>query len=197
MMYVKISHMKKVVSIIIASICMVFTLSCSKNANTEYTVASLPDSIANAPYIDDAASWLDSTMTGQHILINARVSSVSACRKYCILTGSSKKVTIRLDANGKINGFNKELTGCEVVVSGKLQEKRFGEAELRSHKSDLLKMIETYMYTAKSDTTGVERYSNLFSELREINEMIKWIESNNYSQYSTLSIDCEDYVVLN
>lgn len=187
----------KVISIIISSICMVCTLSCSKNKYTEYSAGPIPDSIANAPYIDDAASWLDSTMIGQHILINARVLSVSACHKYCVLTGSSKNVTIRLDASGKINGFNKELTGCEVVVSGKLQEKRFSETELRSQKSGLLKMIETYMYTAKSDTTGVERYNKLFSELREINEMIRWIESNNYSQYSTLSIDCEDYVVLN
>lgn len=189
--------MEKVLTIIFSCICMLFISSCSNNSNSSYTICTIPDSIANAPYIDDAATWLDTTMIGQHILINARVSSVSSNRKYCTLTGSSKRLTIRLDASGKINGFNKELTGCEIVVSGTLQEKRFSESELKSHKSDILKMIDTYIYTAKSDTTGIERYSILFSELGEINEMIKWIESNNYSQYSTLSIDCEDYVVLN
>lgn len=189
--------MEKVLLIIIAIICAMNISSCSKNDNNEYTIGAIPDSIINAPYIDDAASWLDSSMIGQRILISARVSYVSASKKYCILTGSSKRISIRLEAGKNLTGFNRELTGCEIVSSGKLQEKRFEETDLKAQRSDILKMIEAYGYTSKTDTTGIENYNRLFVELRDIDEMIKWIESNNYSHYSTLSLDCEDYVILN
>ncbi|MCQ2236414.1 MAG: hypothetical protein MJZ18_05365 [Bacteroidales bacterium] len=156
-----------------------------------YTYVEFPDSIINAPYVNTFIKDLDSGLIGKRILLRGRITNVRQGNRHCIMSNSDK--SIRLDAKGDIMGFNKELIGNEMTVYGTLCEKRF-------YKDDLLRMRRSYMElleAASADTSITTECERIASDLTDVNMMYQWTIDNNLPYYSIMSIDAEEYTILN
>ncbi|MDO4461381.1 MAG: hypothetical protein Q4C30_02605 [Bacteroidia bacterium] len=180
--------------ILIASIVTIITLiaACTgKTTPNKYKVVVLPDSIVKAPYINDIVKELDSGLIGSRISAKDRVTNVKQSGKHCML--SNGESAIRLDAVGNIMGFNKELIGNEMVAYGMLCERRFYIEELLRMRQNYIECIERL----QSDTTSNNECEKIVSDLQDVNTMYKWTIDNNKPYYSILSIETEEYTILN
>jgi hypothetical protein len=67
----------------------------------------------------------------------------------CFIADSTGKLTIRVEAGGNIQSFNKELVNSEIVVTGVLQEQRLSQEYIDNweKKSQKKRLKETKMPT--------------------------------------------------
>jgi hypothetical protein len=95
----------------------------------------------------------------------------------------SKEVSIRVEAKGKIGGFNRELIGAAIDVEGILRERRYSTDDINS----LQKAIDEKR--VKND--GSEEMCN--AETANVNRMRKWMKDHGKDYYATYYIDGQDY----
>lgn len=104
--------------------------------------------------------------------------------KRCFITGDSQQFSIRVEAKGDIGGFNRELTGTQLVIEGVLRERRLTQTEIADMEMDVnerMKQVE--------DGTA----ETCEAEMANINEMREWMESQGKDYYAIYYIDGLDY----
>ena len=157
------------------SISLVCCTNSGQKQSTEAVVAYSADTLYSV-----AESFID-----QPIAVKGFVTHVcSHAGKRCFITGVNQDYSIRVEATGEINAFDKELIGTEVLIDGILRERRLTQAEIAEMEMDVNERMEL-------EENGTAESCE--AELANINEMKEWMQAQGKDYYSIYYIDGLDY----
>jgi len=105
--------------------------------------------------------------------------------KRCFIVGESHKASLRVEAKGDIGGFNRELVGSKLSITGVLKEYRLTQ--------DYINKMEKEVQVKKEDDESAESCD---TELNSISSMRKWMKDNNKDYYVIYYIDGMKYDTL-
>ncbi len=136
---------------------------------------------------------LDSLLTVADKLVNKDVTVrgfvTHTCKhsgKRCFIVGESQKASLRVEAKGDIGGFNRELVGSELAISGVLKERKLTREYIDQYEKDVNEK------KIKEDGSA----ETCQAELNNIQEMRDWMKSNNKDYYSIYYMDGQSYDVV-
>jgi len=124
---------------------------------------------------------------GKEIYFQGTVNHVCAhSGRRVILTDSTGSISLRVEAKGKINGFNRELVGSTIAIKGTIQEKQL-----------TAEFIDQWEQKTKAKAKDIEEGGNHCSaELANIASMRDWMKKRNKNYYSIYFVNGTDYEVL-
>jgi len=105
--------------------------------------------------------------------------------KRCFIVGESQKASFRVEAKGEIGGFNRELAGSKLAITGELKERRVSQELIAQAEQDVKLKKE-----AGEDSEACE------SELSNISDMRKWMKEHNKDYYVIYYMDGLSFEVL-
>ena len=103
----------------------------------------------------------------------------------CLIIGESQKATMRVEATGEIRGFDSDLVGSKLAITGVLQERRLGE--------EFISEMEKSVHQRMAEDGSAETCA---AELSNINDMRQWMKDNNKDYYVIYYMDGLSFVVL-
>lgn len=106
--------------------------------------------------------------------------------KRCFITSEDQKATIRVEAGGEIGGFNRELTGSELEITGVVKERRLSKEYIDQYEKDVNEK------KAKEDGSA----ETCQAELNNIEEMRNWMKANNKDYYSIYFMNGINYDIV-
>jgi hypothetical protein len=164
--------------------------SCSGNKKTELVAENAGTTVAateQLPVFD-----LDSLLKAadRELDKNVKVTGyvTHTCKhsgKRCFIVGESQTVSMRVEAKGDIGGFNRELVGSKIEVSGILKERRLTEEYIAEMEKDV--------ELKKKEDGAAESCA---AELSNIAGMRKWMKDNGKDYYSIYYMDGLNFSVL-
>jgi len=107
--------------------------------------------------------------------------------KRCFLADADGDETIRVEAGGKINGFNRELIGSTITVTGVLKERRLTKEYIDQWEESLKEKA------VEEDGTA----ENCTAENNNISKMRKWMKEHGKDYYSIFFMEGIDYDIVN
>ncbi len=123
---------------------------------------------------------------GQEVTFQGVVNHVCAhSGKRCILKNAEGNLTLRVEATGDMEGFNKEIAGNDLLVTGILREKRLATSEIDEMETNV-----------KDKHKGEEGGKHCSSELSNIKDMRDWMKANNKDYYAIYYVDGTSYEVV-
>lgn len=105
--------------------------------------------------------------------------------KRCFIVGESQKTSFRVEAKGDIGGFNRELVGSELAITGILKERRLTKEYIDQMEEQLNQKVE-------EDGSA----ESCQAELNNISEMRNWMAENGKEFYSIYYMDGLNYEVI-
>ncbi len=152
-----------------------FTKSDSKKQKAEQVVESITLNI-------EQVMKIAVDKVGQEVTFKGVVNHVCAhSGKRCILKNAEGNLSIRVEATGDMEGFNKEIAGNDLLVTGIIREKRLLTSE-----------IDEMEVEAKGEEGG----KHCSSEMANIKDMRDWMKANNRDYYSIYYIDGTSYEIV-
>ncbi|WP_080905472.1 hypothetical protein [Parabacteroides sp. Marseille-P3160] len=181
--------MKKI--FILAAFALCLAACGNKNAgNSDSTV----DSTEVAVVADNVPVYsLDSLLAVADQLVNKTVtvkgSVTHTCKhsgKRCFIVGDHENVTMRVEAKGNIGGFNRELVGSELAITGVVKERRLTKEYIDNYEKEVNE--KKVQEDGSAETCQ--------AELANINEMRDWMKKNHKDYYALYYMDGEEYNVI-
>ncbi len=105
--------------------------------------------------------------------------------KRCFIVGESENASMRIEAKGDIGGFNRELVGSKIRVTGPIKERRLS--------LEYIEQMEKDVNVKKAEDGSAESCQ---AELNNINEMRQWMKDNKKDYYSIFYMDGQEYEVV-
>jgi len=172
--------MKNLFLLAVLSIAMISCIGNKKKSNvsteaSEYSVFELDNLLAVA----------DQELENTLIVVGYVTHTCKHSGKRCFIIGESQKATIRIEAKGEIAGFNRELVGSKLSVTGVLKERRLSEEFISDMEKDVNKRIEE---DGSAETCA--------AELSNISDMRQWMKDNNKDYYVIYYMDGLSFDVL-
>ncbi|HIW97043.1 MAG TPA: hypothetical protein H9866_00940 [Candidatus Tidjanibacter gallistercoris] len=106
--------------------------------------------------------------------------------KRCFIVGDDQKTSLRVEAKGSIGGFNRELIGSQLDITGILRENRLSR--------EYLDRMEKDLNEKKIEEDGSAETCE--AELANIDGMKAWMKEHGRDYYSVYYLDGEDYEVV-
>ena len=179
--------MKQIIFAVALALCIV---SCNSNKKTEST-EDANNTELNAGIL---ALELDSLLTDADQLLDQTVKVrgyvTHTCKhsgKRCFIVGDSQKASMRVEAKGEIGGFNKELVGSKLEITGTVKERRLSQEYIAQMEKEVNEK------SLKEDGSA----ETCQAELNNISEMKAWMKEQNKDYYSIYYMDGQSYEVLN
>lgn len=156
---------------------LLFVTSCGNKKATSSTaqVYKLNDLLAQADEL------IDQTVTVRGFVTHTCQHS----GKRCFIVGEDQKTSLRIEAKGNIERFDRELIGSELIVTGAVKEQRLTKEYIDQHEKDVNEK------KAKEDGSA----ETCEAELSNIQDMRTWMKENGKDYYSIYYIDGQDYDV--
>ncbi|MCD8172387.1 MAG: hypothetical protein LUD76_02840 [Alistipes sp.] len=158
----------------------------SNNSATDGPATELASAAGTVYTIDDLMP-VAGDIVGQDITVRGYVTHT--CKhsgKRCFIVGEDQNLSFRVEAKGNIGGFNRELVGSELAITGKLQERRLSEEYLDQLEKDLSEK-------ALAEDGSAETCQ---AEIANIEGMKQWMQENGKDYYAIYYMDGEDYEIL-
>ncbi|MBK3515775.1 hypothetical protein [Carboxylicivirga marina] len=172
--------MKKIVSIVLLAISIIACNSSSKKNTSESDVKSI-QTVSVDNLLAKADGLVEKTIKVKgHVTHTCKHSG-----KRCFLVGDNEQFTIRIEAGGKITGFNRDLVGNTIEVEGILKERQLS-------KEYIDQMEHEVNEKAKEDGTA----ETCATEMSNIKDMRAWMKSNNKDHYSIYFVEGLNYEVV-
>ena len=130
----------------------------------------------------NAENLLDKTVTVRGSVTHTCVHS----GKRCFIVGEDPNVSMRVEAGGEIGGFNRELVGSELAITGVLRELRRTKEFIDQHEKEVNEKAATEDGSAETCA----------AELSNIQGMRDWMEANGKDFYAIYFMDGESYEVI-
>ena len=105
--------------------------------------------------------------------------------KRCFIIGESQKATMRVEAMGEIGGFDRDLVGSKLAITGELKERRLSE--------EFIAEMEKNVHQRMEEDGSAETCA---AELSNINDMRKWMEEHGKDYYAIYYMDGLSFDVL-
>ncbi|MFI3262004.1 MAG: hypothetical protein R3Y26_03740 [Rikenellaceae bacterium] len=167
-----------------------FMVGCAGNANSskenntasEQTKATETKCYKLADLLLVAETMVDTEVTVQGTITHTCKHS----GRRCFMVTDDQKTSFRIEAKGEIGGFNRELIGSELAVTGTLRENRLTHEYLNAWEEKV------------KESQGAEDGSaeSCGAETNNINEMRKWMKENNKEYYSLYFMDGTSFTVV-
>lgn len=106
--------------------------------------------------------------------------------KRCFIVGDDPNASFRVEAGGEIGGFNRELTGSELAITGIVRERRLTKEYIDQYEEEVNE--KKHKEDGSAETCQ--------AELNNINEMREWMKAHNKDYYSIYYMDGERYDVI-
>ena len=141
-----------------------------KNANKKTQQESTPEISAADKALDvNALMQVAEQQVNDTIVLKGIVKhTCSHSGRRCFMADTTGKLTIRVEAGGNIQAFNKELVNSEIVVTGVLQEEAKGDKDA----------------------------DHCNSEKNSIQQMREWMKNHNKDFYSIYYVNGIDYEIV-
>ncbi|NDV68501.1 hypothetical protein [Dysgonomonas sp. 25] len=167
---------------------LLLAASCNSNKTEQTDQAEDASAVAGAPvYKLDSLLVIADQMVDKTVTVRGFVTHT--CKhsgKRCFIVGDDQKTSVRVEAKGEIGGFNRELIGSELAITGVLKERRMTK--------EYIDQYEEQVKEKKAQEDGSAETCE--AELSNINGMRDWMKANNKDYYSTYYIDGESYDVI-
>lgn len=167
---------------------LLLAASCNSNKTEQTDQAEDASAVAGAPvYKLDSLLVIADQMVDKTVTVRGFVTHT--CKhsgKRCFIVGDDQKTSVRVEAKGEIGGFNRELVGSELAITGVLKERRMTK--------EYIDQYEEQVKEKKAQEDGSAETCE--AELSNINGMRDWMKANNKDYYSTYYIDGESYDVI-
>lgn len=135
--------------------------------------------------IDELMTKADK-LVGKEVHFKGLVNHVCAhSGKRCILKNSEGNLSIRVEAADNLEGFDKEIAGNDIKVTGIVREKRMDQAFIDEWESEI-----------KSKHEKEEGGKHCSSEMANIQEMRDWMKENKKDYYAIYYVDGTSYEVV-
>jgi hypothetical protein len=153
-----------------------------KSAETETAVTKSTEAVFPIDeLLADAEKYVD-----QPVKVKGYVThTCKHAGKRCFLTDESQEVSVRVEAKGKIGGFNRELIGSEIEVEGVLHERRVSPQEIDKMEEDIAAKRISEDGSAEScdaETANVEKMRNWMKEKGRDYYAIYYIDGENFRE---------------
>jgi hypothetical protein len=178
--------MKQLVAVF-AVLSLVAAVSCNSKVQKKSAASAAKSTVVQTVY--DVDSLLSIAESNVNKPVNIRGFVTHTCKhagKRCFLTGEHKLYSVRVEAKGEIGGFNRELVGSQLLVSGTLKERRLSQAEISNLEADVKERLGK---DAGSEETCA-------AELASISQMQNWMKEHGKDYYATYYVDGLNYEVL-
>lgn len=164
--------------------------SCGNNKQENQADANDAVAKTNEPVVYGLDSLLAVADQLVDKTVTVRGSVTHTCKhsgKRCFIVGEKENVSMRVEAKGDIGGFNRELVGSELDITGVVKERRLTKEYIDQAEK------ETLNKQTKEDGSA----ETCQAELSNIKEMRDWMKANNKDYYSIYYMDGEQYAVVN
>jgi ABC-type Zn uptake system ZnuABC Zn-binding protein ZnuA len=160
--------------------------ACNGSPKSKTAAATGTETLASALPVFTIDSLLSQAeqLVGQPVRVTGHVTHT--CKhsgRRCFIVNNSREVSIRVEAKGKIGGFNRELIGTAIDVEGILRERRYSPDDI----DNLQKAIDEKR--VKND--GSEELCN--AETANVRRMRAWMTAHGKNYYATYYLDGQDY----
>jgi hypothetical protein len=105
--------------------------------------------------------------------------------KRCFIVGESQQASMRVEAKGEIGGFNRELVGSKLEITGILKERRLTK--------EYIAQMEKNVEIKKQEDASAESCA---AELSNISDMRQWMKDHNKEHFSIFYMDGLEYATL-
>jgi hypothetical protein len=171
----------------------VLLISCISACNSKKSENGTAGSDVKSEVSNATVYQLDSFLNIADSLVDKKVTVVGTVRhtckfsgKRCFIVGDTTKVTFRVEAGGEIGGFNRELTGSKLAVTGFVREKRMTKEYIDQYEKEVGEM--------QKSGDGSEAMCS--AELNSIKGMRNWMSAHNKDFYAIYYMEGEDYEVV-
>lgn len=174
---------------IILAAAALLAVSCGgkrQSAAAEATQTRATESTARVYKLDELLTEAE-TLTGTKVTVRGHVTHT--CKhsgKRCFIVGDDQSTSFRVEAKGNIGGFNRELVGSELAITGVLKERRLNQ--------EYLDQMEKDINERKSSEDGSAETCE--AELANVAGMKAWMEKNGKDYYALYYMDGEEYEVV-
>jgi hypothetical protein len=160
--------------VILVFILVVFLACNSKNQNATYDVLTVNQ------LMDIAIKSID-----HEVMVSGMVNHVcSHSGRRCFIVDSTGDFTIRVEAAGSIEKFDKELIGSTIKVRGILKETRLLASEI-----DEMEQEHISEHPEEAEAPG----EHCSAEMTNINKMREWMKINGKDYYSIFYLEGINY----
>ncbi|MCU4166392.1 hypothetical protein [Carboxylicivirga caseinilyticus] len=164
---------------ILTLICIVSLSAC--NSTSQKNSSEKADDII---LVDNLLDKADQLVEKQIKLKGHVTHTCKHSGKRAFLVGNDESFTVRIEAGGEINGFDQNLIGNTLVVSGTLKERRLTKEYIDQWENEL---------KDKAEDGSAESCS---TELSNINDMRDWMKKHNKDHYSIYFVEGTNYEVV-
>jgi hypothetical protein len=164
-------------------------VACTGNKKTETPAVDAPDSATvEAPaYELDKLLEVADTEIDKTVKVTGYVTHT--CKhsgKRCFIVGESQQASMRVEAKGEIGGFNRELVGSRLEITGVLKERRLSK--------EYIEQMEKDVEVKKKEDGAAESCA---AELSNISEMRRWMKDHGKDYYVIYYMNGLNYTTLN
>lgn len=172
-------------AIFLGSLCV----SCGTKSNSKEAKSDEQKEVVSSETIYTPESLLEKaeTLNGDTVTIVANITHT--CKfsgRRCFVIGKDPNTTLRIEAKGKIGGFNRELIGSEVKVKGIVRENRLTKEYLNKWEEELKE--SGHKEDGSAETCA--------AETNNINSMRAWMKKHNKDYYAIYYMDGLAYEVV-
>ncbi|MCC8154196.1 MAG: hypothetical protein LIP01_08280 [Tannerellaceae bacterium] len=162
-------------------------ISCSNGSSTKQSESDTETvAVQTIVYELDELLKVADQLLDQNVAVKGYVThTCKHAGKRCFIVGESQKTSFRVEAKGEIGGFNRELVGSELAITGILKERRLT-------KEYIDQMEEQVNKKAEEDGSA----ESCQAELNNISEMRSWMAENGKEFYSIYYMDGLNYEVI-
>ncbi|MFI3327859.1 MAG: hypothetical protein SNH79_01000 [Rikenellaceae bacterium] len=182
--------MKKLIYTLVAALAIV---SCAGNGSSSKSSASSDSVAATRAAQSEKIYTIDGLLEDAEKLTDKEVTVkgtiTHTCKhsgRRCFIVGADQKTSFRVEAKGNIGGFNRELTGSQIAVTGLLRENRLTAEYLNAWEDKVKEKA------GKEDGSA----ESCDAETRNITAMRDWMKKNKKDYYSVFFLDGTSFEVL-
>lgn len=182
----KMKKMKKPLLVLVVSLLMVACGGQAKKVKLK-TKSGVETKATTQVYTIESLLLEASTLADKEVTVRGTITHT--CKfsgKRCFLMGADQKTTLRVEAKGDIGGFNRELIGSELAITGILRESRLTKEYIDRWEEEV------------KESQGKEDGSveSCDAETDNIQSMKEWMKKNNQDYFSTYFMDGESFEVI-
>lgn len=173
-------------NLLLLGILVLSIVACGGNKSAGITAAEETTAVASAYSLDSLLRSAED-IVGQSVTVRGFVTHT--CKhsgRRCFIVGEDQKVSMRVEAKGEIGGFNRELIGSELAITGVLRVNKLT-------KEAIDKQEETVNEQKAQGTADEEACDASLNNLRSMRE---WMKENNKDYYGVYYMDGESYEVI-
>lgn len=166
-----------------------FLASCGNKQNNDANNSTDSTAVAsNYPtYGLDSLLSIANQFVDKTVIVRGSVThTCKHAGKRCFIVGENENVTMRVEAKGNIGGFNRELIGSELAITGVVKERRVSK--------DQIDEMEKGTNSKKKSKEASEEECH--AELSNINTMREWMKANGKDYYAIYFMDGQEYEVV-